>query len=244
MRLEGKVAVVTGGARGIGAAIVERYVGEGAAVAIADRVIDPAEQLAKDLGARAFVVPLDVTDQASIEAMVATVVRRTGGIDILVNNAAVFDLAPIVEVTEKSWDLLFSVNVKGLFFTLQAVARRMIVQGRGGKIINMASQAGRRGEALVSIYCATKAALHSFALSLRHQLKPLKIEVIEVCPPHVDTDLGAPGRNKAGIPVDEFADGVMAQFEKGTPEITYGTATKWAHASRAERDELFKMLNQ
>src|SRR5438445_578153 len=94
-RLEGKVAVVTGGAGGIGAAIVERYVAEGAAVAIADRALAPAEQLAKDLGARAFAVPLDVTDQASIDAMVATVVGRTGGIDILVNNAAAFDLAPV-----------------------------------------------------------------------------------------------------------------------------------------------------
>ncbi|TGV23401.1 SDR family NAD(P)-dependent oxidoreductase, partial [bacterium M00.F.Ca.ET.168.01.1.1] len=81
--------------------------------------------------------------------------------DILVNNAAVFDMGPLLEISEKSFDLQFSVNVKGLLFTLQAVARRMVAQGRRGKIINMASQAGRRGEALVTLYCASKAAIIS-----------------------------------------------------------------------------------
>ena len=230
-RLEGKVAVVTGGARGIGAAIVERYVGEGAAVAIADRVIDPAEQLAKDLGARAFAIPLDVTDQASIEAMVATVVRRTGGIDILVNNAAVFDLAPIVEVTEKSWDLLFSVNVKGLFFTLQAVARRMIVQGRGGKIINMASQAGRRGEALVSTYCATKAAVISLTQSAGLDLIKHRINVNAIAPGVVDTpmwtEVDALFARYEGRPLGEkkrLVGGAVPYGRMGRPEDHAGAA--------------------
>ena len=225
MRLEGKVAVVTGGARGIGAAIVERYVGEGAAVAIADRVIDPAEQLAKDLGARAFVVPLDVTDQASIEAMVATVVRRTGGIDILVNNAAVFDLAPVVEVTEKSWDLLFSVNVKGLFFALQAVARRMIAQGCGGKIINMASQAGRRGEALVSTYCATKAAVISLTQSAGLDLIKHRINVNAIAPGVVDT------------PMWTEVDALFARYEGrplGEKKRLVGAAVPYGRMGRPE----------
>jgi hypothetical protein len=82
-----------------------------------------------------------------------------GDIDILVNNAAIFDLSPVEEITENSYDRIFAVNVKGLLFTLQAVAKSMIKRGKGGKIINMASQAGRRGEALVAVYCASKAAL-------------------------------------------------------------------------------------
>jgi NAD(P)-dependent dehydrogenase (short-subunit alcohol dehydrogenase family) len=224
-RLEGKVAVVTGGARGIGAAIVERYIAEGAAVAIADRTVDQAERLARDLGDKAFAVPLDVTDQASIEAMVATVVGRSGGIDILVNNAAVFGLAPVVEVTETSWDLLFSVNVKGLFFTLQAVARRMIAQGRGGKIINMASQAGRRGEALVSIYCATKAAVISLTQSAGLDLIKHRINVNAIAPGVVDT------------PMWNEVDALFARYEGrpiGEKKRLVGAAVPYGRMGRPE----------
>ncbi|MDY0873671.1 L-iditol 2-dehydrogenase [Dongia rigui] len=202
MKLAGKVAVVTGGARGIGAAIVEAYVAEGATVAIADLAQHDGEALAKKLGPKAFFVTLDVTKQASIDDMVKAVVTRAGGIDILVNNAAVFDLAPIVEVSEKSWDFLFDVNVKGLFFTLQAVAKQMIAQGRGGKIVNMASQAGRRGEALVSVYCATKAAVISLTQSAGLDLIKYKINVNGIAPGVVDT------------PMWGEVDALFAKYEK------------------------------
>jgi NAD(P)-dependent dehydrogenase (short-subunit alcohol dehydrogenase family) len=189
MRLKGKTAIVTGGAKGIGSAIVERYVAEGAHVAIADLALAEAEALASRLGEAAFAVPLDVTRPDSIARALETTLARCGGIDILVNNAAVFDLAPVVEVTEKSWDILFDVNVKGLFFTLQAVARHMIGQGRGGKIINMASQAGRRGEALVSVYCATKAAVISLTQSAGLDLIKHRINVNGISPGVVDTPM-------------------------------------------------------
>lgn len=202
MKLAGKVAVVTGGARGIGAAIVEAYAAEGATVAIADLAQEDGERLAAKLGNKAFFVTLDVTKQASIDAMVKTVVAKAGGIDILVNNAAVFDLAPIVEVTEKSWNFLFDVNVKGLFFTLQAVARQMIAQGRGGKIINMASQAGRRGEALVSVYCATKASVISLTQSAGLDLIKYRINVNGIAPGVVDT------------PMWGEVDALFAKYEK------------------------------
>ncbi|HTY96487.1 MAG TPA: SDR family NAD(P)-dependent oxidoreductase, partial [Solirubrobacteraceae bacterium] len=171
----GGVALVTGGARGIGAAIVDRYIAEGARVGVADVNFAEAHETAARHGAKAFAVALDVTKTPSIDAAVENVVARWGRIDILFNNAGIFDMAPIVEVTEESYDKLFAVNVKGLFFTLQAVAKRMIARGQGGKIINMASQAGRRGEALVSMYCATKAAVISITQSagldlIRHRI--------------------------------------------------------------------------
>ena len=189
MKLQGKVAVVTGGARGIGRAIVERYVAEGATVAIADILADDARALADQLGDKAFAVTLDVTRQDSIDAMVRAVVGTAGGIDILVNNAANFDMGPIVEVTEASWDKQFAINTKGLFFTLQAAAKQMIAQGRGGKIINMASQAGRRGEALVSVYCASKAAVISITQSAGLGLIQHRINVNGIAPGVVDTPM-------------------------------------------------------
>ena len=189
MKLKDKIAVVTGGARGIGAAIVERYVAEGARVAVADISFAAAQETAGRHGVKAFAVSLDVARTASIDAAVENVVSRWGGVDILVNNAAIFDLAPIVEVTEASYDRIFAVNVKGLFFTLQAAAKRMIARGLGGKIINMASQAGRRGEALVSIYCASKAAVISITQSAGLDLIKHHINVNGIAPGVVDTPM-------------------------------------------------------
>jgi NAD(P)-dependent dehydrogenase (short-subunit alcohol dehydrogenase family) len=201
MKLNGKVAVVTGGARGIGLAIAQRFAREGARVVVADILADEARQAAADIGGRAFGVALDVTDMASIQALVATVVKEAGGIDVLVNNAAIFDMAPIVEVTEASWDKQFAINTKGLFFTLQAVAKQMIAQGRGGKIVNMASQAGRRGEALVSVYCASKAAVISITQSAGLDLIKHRINVNGIAPGVVDT------------PMWDHVDGLFAKYE-------------------------------
>jgi NAD(P)-dependent dehydrogenase (short-subunit alcohol dehydrogenase family) len=201
VRLQHKVAVVTGGARGIGAAIAVRYAEEGATVAVADRDIDAAERTAAGIGGGAYAVPLDVTREDSIAAMVETAARRSGGIDILVNNAAVFDMAPVLEVTRESFDLLFDINVKGLFFTLQAVAAHMVARGKGGKIINMASQAGRRGEALVSVYCATKAAVISLTQSAGLDLIKEGINVNGISPGVVDT------------PMWEQVDTLFARYE-------------------------------
>lgn len=202
MKLKDKVAIVTGGARGIGAAIAERYVAEGAVVAIADLALKEAEVLAERLGSKAFAVSLDVTKRESIEAMLQAVLAQAGRIDILVNNAAVFDMGPVLEVTEKSWDFLFAVNTKGLFFTLQSVARQMVAQGEGGKIINMASQAGRRGEALVATYCATKAAVISLTQSTGLDLIKHRINVNGIAPGVVDT------------PMWEEVDALFAKYEQ------------------------------
>jgi D-sorbitol dehydrogenase (acceptor) len=189
MRLENKSALITGAARGIGAAIARSYVAEGATVAVADIDAARAEATAAEIGAGAYAVRLDVTDQASIDAAVAAVVERAGGLDILVNNAAVFDLAPIVEIGRDSYERVFRVNVGGTLFMLQAAARQMIAQGRGGKIVNIASQAGRRGEPLVAVYCASKAAVISLTQSAGLDLIKHRINVNGIAPGVVDSEM-------------------------------------------------------
>lgn len=196
MKLTDKTAVITGGARGIGLAIARRYLAEGARVVIADideASIDAAvvelQREGDDSGKPLMGIRLDVCERGSVERMIDAVERRFGAIDILVNNAAVFDMAPLLEVDEAMYDKQFAVNVKGMFFTLQAVARAMVERGQGGKIINMASQAGRRGEALASIYCATKAAVISLTQSSGLALIEHGINVNGISPGVVDTPM-------------------------------------------------------
>lgn len=204
-RLDGKSALITGSARGIGRAFAEAYVREGATVAIADINMERALETAKAIGEKAYAVHLDVTNQASIDAAIKAVEERTGGLDILINNAALFDLAPIVEITRESYDRLFSINVAGSLFTLQAAAKSMIARGKGGKIINMASQAGRRGEALVAVYCATKAAIISLTQSAGLDLIKHGINVNAIAPGVVD------GEHWDGV------DALFAKFENRAP---------------------------
>lgn len=185
-RLDGKAALITGAARGIGRAFAEAYVREGARVAIADIDIRRARRSAAEIGEAAIAVAMDVARQESIDRAVAETVQALGRIDILINNAALFTAAPIVEIEREDYARVFDVNVGGTLFTMQAVARHMIERGGGGKIINMASQAGRRGEPLVAVYCATKAAVISLTQSAGLNLIRHGINVNAIAPGVVD----------------------------------------------------------
>ena len=204
-RLSGKHALITGAARGIGLAFAKAYVAEGARVAIADIDIARAQSAAAEIGSAAFAVSLDVTDQASIDAAVSATIARFGQIDILINNAAIFGAAPITEITRAEYDRVFAINVAGSLFTMQAVARHMIARGGGGKIINMASQAGRRGEPLVAVYCASKAAIISLTQSAGLALIKHRINVNAISPGVVD------GEHWDGV------DAFFARFENKAP---------------------------
>ena len=203
--LAGKSALITGAARGIGLAFAKAYVAEGARVAIGDIDIDRARIAATEIGNSAIAVQMDVTDQSGIDAGVKETIKAFGQIDILINSAAIFTAAPVAEITRQDYQRVFDINVSGTLFTMQAVANHMIKRGIKGRIINMASQAGRRGESLVSVYCASKAAVISLTQSAGLNLIQHGINVNAISPGVVD------GEHWDGV------DALFAKYEGKSP---------------------------
>ncbi len=224
-RLAGKTALITGAARGIGRAFAGAYVREGARVALADIDLAAAQQAAAELGDAATAVGMDISRQDSIEQAVETTITALGRIDILINNAAIFTAAPVVDITREDFQRVFDINVSGTLFTLQAVARHMIARGGGGRIINMASQAGRRGEPLVAVYCASKAAIISLTQSAGLNLIEHGINVNAISPGVVD------GAHWDGV------DAFFARYEGKAPgqkKKEVGDAVPYGRMGRAE----------
>ncbi len=225
MKLKDKIAVITGGARGIGRAIAERYVEEGARVVIADLLFEEATETARAIGSAAHAVAVDVSDRKSIDSMARFVATTVGAPDILVNGAAIFSMAPLAEIDETHFDRQFDINVRGLLFTTQAIAAMMIAAGKGGKIINFSSQAGRRGEARVAVYCATKAAVISLTQSLALELIRHRINVNAIAPGVIDT------------PMWDQVDALFAKYENrplGEKKRLVGEAVPFGRMGRPE----------
>ncbi len=212
LSLKGKVALITGGAAGIGLAIAERYLQNGARVALLDRAPQVAE-MARQLDAEAALgVVADVTDAASVERAVAQIEAHFGRLDVLVNSAGIVALHPAEELPEAAWDATLAVNLKGVFLTCQAVGRRFIRQ-RGGSIINLASQAGVVALPNHLAYCASKAGVIGLTQVLALEWGPHNVRVNAISPTVVLTELGRKAwsgevaeQMKQKIPLRRFAE--------------------------------------
>ncbi len=185
----GRTVLVTGGATGIGRAIVEAFAEQGDRTIVADIDAERAAEVAAQVGHGSFAIRLDVGAIDTVEGIIHEAAERAGRIDVLANNAGVFDMAPLLEIMPSSFERLFRVNVYGMFFVLQAVARLMVRDGRGGRIINTASQAGRCGQAASAVYAASKAAVISLTQAAALALIKDHVRVNAIAPGVTDTEM-------------------------------------------------------
>jgi D-sorbitol dehydrogenase (acceptor) len=203
-RLLNRHALLTGAGGGIGAAVAAGYLREGALCSVVDLPTTASEEvqgLAAQYPGKVKYISANVTKSADIERLVQDASDAFGPIHVLYNNAAIFDMAPLLESDEAMYDKMFAVNVKGAFFVMQKVLAHMMANKTRGSVINMASQAGRRGEALVSHYCATKAAVISYTQSAALAMAPHHIRVNGIAPGVIAT------------PMWKHVDALFAKYE-------------------------------
>jgi uncharacterized oxidoreductase len=235
--------LITGGASGIGLALAERFLAAGSEVILCGR----REEKLREVQAKHPQMKIRVCDVASAADRVSLFQWATGEfprLDALVNNAGIqrrIELAQPEDWEETEGEI--AINFDAPVHLSLLFIPHLLKQPRAA-ILNVTSGLSFVPMASAPVYSATKAALHSFTLSLRHQLAGTPIEVIEIIPPAVNTDLGGPGLHTFGVPVDEFADAVMAGLQKGEREIAYGFAQQSSRASREELDAIFQRLNQ
>jgi uncharacterized oxidoreductase len=243
MKLGSNTVLVTGGASGIGLALAGRFLRAGSEVIVCGRREAKLRE-AKEKHPELHVRVCDVADQSQRAALLQWAIGQFPRLNVLVNNAGI---QLRVALTEPGpWERIgeeIAVNLEAPVHLSTLFIPHLRRQDRAA-IVNITSGLAFAPMARVPIYCATKAALHSFTLSLRHQLANTPIEVIEIIPPAVDTDLGGPGLHTFGVKVDEFLDSVLPRIEKGEREVAFGFAEQSSHASRAELDQLSARLNQ
>jgi NAD(P)-dependent dehydrogenase (short-subunit alcohol dehydrogenase family) len=226
MRLEGKVAIVTGSATGIGRATALRLADDGAAVCCVDMNVDGVKNTAEEIkkkGGKAICLEVDVTKLSDIDKMVAKTIDKYGRIDILVNNAGIYIKAPILEVKEADWDRTIDVMLKATFFCTQRVLPYMLKQGKG-KVINLGSTFGAVGFTEASAYCAAKGGIINLTRQMAFDLAPKKININAVGPGPTDTPLMRPDLvrpERARLYLDRTPYGRVAQPEEIAAAIAY-----------------------
>jgi NAD(P)-dependent dehydrogenase (short-subunit alcohol dehydrogenase family) len=196
-RLAGARVVVTGGARGIGGEIAARFASEGARVVILDRLVAEGEAHAAAIGGGFLEV--DLADPLSAESVTAEAIARLGGVDVLVNSAGIFKLVPLLEITVADWNLMFSINARAMLTTMQVTVRAMVAAGHGGKIINLASMAAKKGGAMEGHYAASKAAVVALTRAAALEWGVHGITANALCPGYILTEMGAGTRTEADI---------------------------------------------
>jgi NAD(P)-dependent dehydrogenase (short-subunit alcohol dehydrogenase family) len=195
MRLEGKVAIITGGSLGIGLATATRFAKEGAKVAIAGRsltALEEAASLIRREGGEVMTVQVDVQVKSQVDRLVDEVIERWGAVHILVNNAGICGMSAFLDISEKDWDEHMNVNLKGAFLAGQRVAREMLERRTGGSIIHMSSVNGINAEAMQAHYNVTKGGMNLLSMSMALELAPYGIRVNALCPGFIETRLTKP----------------------------------------------------
>ena len=215
MRLQEKVALITGAARGIGLAIAEAFTREGAKVVVADVNLEGARAAAAALGANARALAVDVADPRSVAALMAAIERDAGGLDILVNNAGIGGNTPFLETTLEEWERIIRINLTGAFLVAQASARLMVAQKRGGRIINICSLSGQRGGDGRAAYGSAKAGLDLLTKVMAVELAPHGIGVNAIAPGPIETEMAKSAHDQA----TRAAYGYLVPMTRyGTPE--------------------------
>lgn len=227
-KLDGRVAIVTGAGGGIGGAIARAFVDEGARVVVADRDEAAARVAAQALGDAAVAFAADVTRERDVQTMALAARERFGRIDILVNNAGIMRKAYVKDMTEELWDAVLDVNLKATFLCSKAVLPAMIDGQRGGRIINIASIAGKVGEPTASAYSAAKWGVLGFTRSLALEVAKHDILVNSICPGPIRTALGEQGWNEGAQIEGVGLDKIMARVGSRSPLGRLGTVEQVA----------------
>ena len=242
MQLSSNTILITGGATGIGLALGERLLAAGNRIIVCGRRSQPLAAM-KATHPQVETRVSDVSKPAEREALVAWATRSFPDLNVLVNNAGIQRRVQLDN--DRDWQAMheeIAINLDAPLHLTSLVLPHLLKQKRAA-IVNVTSGLSFVPLAATPVYCATKAALHSFTLSLRHQLSGSSVEVVEIIPPAVNTDLGGPGLHTFGVAVDEFADAAMSQLEAGAKEVTHGFAQQASRASREQLEAIFQRMN-